>query len=196
MWLERISGGDTGLIDLLDARNFLRILNDENDAEIVEAIASASAFLEVDEDGFGGIGLPIVAQQWSLKKAGFGKPFVRLPFARVVSVDNVHFYSPDGHLETIAPNDYQLIKHGRLWSVCLSTGKNWPSAADRPDAVEVLFTAGWPEKESVPGDIKAAARLLTEFFFETRALEGEQDIPKRLAQAIDNLTIRYRRFGI
>ena len=61
MWLERISGGGVDLIDLQDAKDYLRLLGDETDTEVAAAISASSDFLDVDEDGFGGLGFPLVA---------------------------------------------------------------------------------------------------------------------------------------
>ena len=61
MWLERISGGGVDLIDLQDTKDYLRLLGDETDTEVAAAISAASDFLDVDEDGFGGLGFPLVS---------------------------------------------------------------------------------------------------------------------------------------
>lgn len=196
MWLERISGGGVDLIDLQDAKDYLRLLGDETDTEVAAAISASSDFLDVDEDGFGGLGFPLVAQQWALKSASFGTGGLRLPFARIASVDEVRYMAADGHPSTVSPQDYLVVKCGRGWRIELLAGKCWPEAADRPDAVEVRFTSGWPSAELVPGDIKQAARVLVGFYFETRTFSEKQDIPAQVSSAVDNLTRRYRRFAI
>lgn len=195
MWLERISGGGVDLIDLQDAKDYLRITGTEADDDVAAAVAAASAYLDVDDDGFGGLGFPLVSQQWVLRGKSFGAQVLRLPFARIMSVDEIRFMPPSGQSETVAVENYQLVKRGREWCVTLLAGCRWPQVADRPDAVEVRFTSGWSSVEFVPRDIKAAARLLVEFYFETRALSDGPDIPARVSAAVDSLTQRYRRFA-
>ena len=161
MWLERISGGGADLIELQDAKDYLCILVPDFDDDLSLAVASASAALDVDEDGFGGLGFPLVSQQWAQKGAGFSDQMLRLPFSRITSLDQILFTSPDGQSGVVGTDDYQLIKCGREWRVCLASGAQWPELADRPDAVDLRFSVGWPDAASVPADIKAAARLLT-----------------------------------
>lgn len=196
MWLERISGGGDDLIDLQDAKDYLRILVADFDDDLSAAVASASTALDVDEDGFGGLGFPLVSQQWAQKGTVFSAKMLRLPFSRIASVDEIRFTSPDGLSGIVPMQDYQLVKNGREWRVFLHSGKRWPILANRPDAVDVRFTVGWPDVASVPADIKAAARLLTKFFFESGADSDERDFPDEIARGVDHLTARYRRFAI
>ena len=196
MWLERISGGSADLIELQDAKDYLRILVPDFDDDLSAAIASASAALDVDEDGFGGLGFPLVSQQWAQKGAAFSAQMLRLPFSRIASVDEIRFTSPTGQSGIVSASDYHLSKSGREWRVCLRSGVPWPELDDRPDAVDLRFSVGWPDAASVPADIKAAARLLTKFFFESGAESDERDLPDEIARGVDRLTARYRRFAI
>lgn len=195
MWLERISGGGIDLIDLQDAKDYLRILGDETDSEVGASVAMASAFLDVDEDGFGGLGFPLVAQQWALKGSSFSADVLRMPFSRVATVDEIRFTSSDGQSGIVSPADYQLVKQGREWRVVLLSGKRWPALNVQLDAVEVRFTAGWPDVSTVPADIKSAARLLIGCFFGSREL-SESEVPENVLKAVASLTGRYRRFAV
>lgn len=196
MWLERISGGGANLIELQDAKDYLRILVSDFDDDLSAAVASASAALDVDEDGFGGLGFPLVSQQWVQKGACFSATMLRLPFSRIASVDEIRFRLPDGQSGIVGATDYHLIKNGREWRVRLRSGARWPELDDRPDAVELRFSVGWPDAASVPDDIKAAARLLTKFFFEAGAETDAHDLPDDIARGVNRLTARYRRFAI
>ncbi len=194
MWLERISGGGADLIELQDAKDYLRIMVPDFDDDLSAAVASASAALDVDEDGFGALGFPLLSQQWAQKGPVFNVQMLRLPFSRIASVDEIRFTSPDGQSGIVEAADYHLTKSGREWRVSLLSGARWPELADRPDAVDVRFTVGWLDAASVPADIKAAARLLTKFFFESGA--DSDDLPDEIARGVDRLTARYRRFAI
>lgn len=196
MWLERISNGGAALIDLQAAKDYLRILSDETDGEVTAAIATASAFLDVDEDGFGGLGFPLVAQQWALKGPSFGSQVLRLPFARTASVDEIRFTAPDGQAGVVASQNYQLVKCGREWRITPVAGYRWPQVADRLDAVEVRFTSGWADVASVPGDIIDAAKVLMAHFFHCRGANVEGGVTDEVMQGVDRITARYRRFAI
>lgn len=197
MWLERVSGDTVALIDLEDAKNHLRIISPEGedpelDAELERAIAAASTFLDVDEDGFGGLGFPLVGQQWSIKMACFVDSVLNLPFARVRSVDAVTFKALNGNTETVPATDYVLVKSGRRYAVELLPRRTRTLVADRPDAVTLTFSAGWSDVSNVPEDIKAAARLLIGHFYENRQAEIEGAVTSEIEIGVERLTRRYQ----
>jgi uncharacterized phiE125 gp8 family phage protein len=199
MWLERLSGGNAALITLADAKDKLRILTPEGedpelDAEITRAIAAASAHLDVDGDGFGGLGFPLVSQQWVRKGAGFTSDLLRLPFARIHSVDAVRCLQEDGSSLTVPPGDYILAGSGRARRIELLPGKSWPHVA-RADAVEIVFTAGFAAVEAVPEDIRAAARELVKLYYDHPLADAALGVPEQVQRGVDRLTRRYRAFA-
>jgi uncharacterized phiE125 gp8 family phage protein len=200
MWLERLSGGNAALITLADAKDKLRILTPEGedpelDAEITRAIAAASAHLDVDGDGFGGLGFPLVSQQWVRKGAGFTSDLLRLPFARIHSVDAVRCLQEDGSSLTVPPGDYILAGSGRARRIELLPGKSWPSHVARADAVEIVFTAGFAAVEAVPEDIRAAARELVKLYYDHPLADAALGVPEQVQRGVDRLTRRYRAFA-
>lgn len=196
MWLERISGGGADLIELADAKAHLRLLEDDFDAEVSIAIAAASAFLDVDEDGHGEFGFPLVSQDWSSKSCGFTRSVLRLPFSRVTSLDEIRYIDPTGVTSAVPPASYMLVKRGRDWHAELISGYSWPSLIDRPDAVDVRFTAGFGDVAAVPEDIKAACRLMVEHFFNNRSATEPGDVPKEISLGVGRIVRRYRKFAM
>jgi len=199
MWLERLSGGVVPLITLDDAKDKLRIISPEGedtqlDAEISRAVLAASTALEVDEDGFGGLGFPLVSQQWVRKGAELSDKFLRLPFARVQSVEAIYCTTAQGGEFDLSAEDYVLVGKGRLKAIQVLPGVTLPQLSDRPDAVSIRFTAGFPSVEEVPEDIKAAVRELAAFFYDHGLSDAEKGIPEQVQHGIDRLTHRYRAF--
>lgn len=192
MWLKRISGGGADLIDLADAKAHLRLLEDDFDAEVSRAVSAASVFLDLDQDGFGIMGGPLLAQQWSSKAAGFTCEVLRLPFGRVIAVDEIRYLAPDGSAGVVNPATYVLAQDGRTPVVCLLPGQSWPQVASRPDAVDLRFAAGFGVVGDVPEDIRAAARLLTGHFFRNRDAASDV-LPQEIALGVDRIAARYRR---
>ncbi|MCZ4269014.1 hypothetical protein O4H48_14030 [Rhodobacteraceae bacterium G21628-S1] len=195
MWLERVSGGGVDLIDLADAKTHLRVLGDDFDAEIQQAISSASAHLDVDEDGFGGLGFPLVAQQWDLKLCRFGAA-LRLPFGRVTALHEIRYFQPDGIEQLADAGTYRIVREGRVFLVGCAPGSSWPTTQARKDAVTVRFTSGWATAADVPQDIKQCARLLVGHFFRNKEATAGRDVPQQMQLGIDALTRRYRGFAI
>jgi uncharacterized phiE125 gp8 family phage protein len=196
MWLERISGGGVDLVDLADAKLHLRLLEDDFDSEVRAAISAASVHLDVDGDGFGGLGFPIVAQQWSSKASGFTSKVLRLPFARIIEVTEIRFTAPSGTSAVVPSTDYLLTRCGRASVIKLLPGKSWPAVMEKPDAVDVRFAAGFSDVDSVPGDITQAAKQLIGFYFHNRGAEAGGTVGEEVARCVDRLTSRYRRFAI
>lgn len=196
MWLERISGGGVDLIDFATAKAHLRILHDDNDAEIMAAISAASDYLDVDDSGFGGLGFPLVSQQWSSKARGFLPSVLRLPFGRVTAVTEFRYFRIDGVSAVLGPSSYQLVRQGRDAVVVISPGSALPRVADRPDAVDIRFTAGFANVAEVPGDIIAAALQLVGFFFNNRGADSTGGVSDEITRCVHHLTRRYRRFAI
>jgi uncharacterized phiE125 gp8 family phage protein len=201
MWLERLSGGVVPLITLADAKDKLRIISPDGedpelDSEISRAIASASAVLDVDEDGFGGLGFPLVSQRWQRRGAGFTDRLLRLPFARIQSVDAIRYLAPEGAEVTVAAETYALVGQGRMRKVVLLPGRSWPAVAARPDAVSLEFIAGFASVDVVPEDLKAAARELVKFYYDHPLADAAIGIPEQVQRGVDRLTCRYRAFAL
>ncbi|XAT57853.1 hypothetical protein GN241_11065 [Rhodobacteraceae bacterium IMCC1335] len=195
MWLERISGGSVDLIEPEDAKAHLRILVDDFEAEITRAINASTAYLDVDEDGFGGLGFPLIQQMWASKSSSFCADVLRLPFGRVTAINEIRFKDPAGNSSVVSSANYQLTRQGRSCFVSLLPGRAWPQLANLPDAVEVRFSAGFSDVDVVPADIKSAARLLITHFFEIRQATGDVGVPNETKIAVENLVSRYRRFA-
>lgn len=193
MWVTRRTGGAPDLIDLDDARAHVRQIETDFDAEISRAIRAASAVLDVDADGFGGLGFPLVSSGWSLIGAGPPVLPVRLPFRRVASVDEIRVWAPGASAAEVWPaTDWASWRDGRETLVGPMAGKSWPDLEARPDALEIRFTAGWATVADVPEDIKEACRLLVGHFFENRAAAVAVDVPREIALGVEALTARYR----
>lgn len=195
MWLERLTGGGAELVSLDAAKAHLRLLDAEVDAEVQAAIRAASRHLDVDADGFGGLGFPLVAQQWVARGAGFTPRLLRLPFAQVRAIDALRYQGADGVPGEVAAEDYLLVRQGRGAEIRLLAGRSWPQVAERPDAVELVFTAGFAEVGTVPDDIVEAAKQLVSFYFHNRGAEGLEAVDEEVARCVDRLTARYRRFA-
>ncbi|HCO90506.1 MAG TPA: hypothetical protein DIT40_05990 [Alphaproteobacteria bacterium] len=196
MWSERTGGGGGDLIDLADAKAYLRILEDDFDAEIGIAIRAASAYLDLDDEGFGGLSSPVAPQTWRVYGSGFNPTVLRLPFARIRSVTSVQYTAPDGTTGTVPGGDYDLIRIGRAYHIRIEPGAAWPATRSEPGSVRIDLEAGFEDVDSIPEDIKAAARLLIGHFFENRDGGSAGKVSDDVMSAVDSLTRRYRPFAM
>ena len=88
-----------------------------------------------------------------------------LPRAPLTAVGSVKYY-PEGSevLTTIPSTQYLTITAIEPGMVYLKTDYEWPALADRPDAVQVEFTAGYTAG-NCPASLKQAALLLARFYY-------------------------------
>lgn len=197
MWLERISGGDDELVSRDAVKTYLRILSDEAEvvAEIDAATKAASAHLNVDDDGFGGLGFPLVAQVWSSKSASFCEDVLRLPFGRVSAITAINYYDESGVQQVVPSGSYMLARRGRTSVVVLLDGFSWPKTAKRPDAVDVRFSAGYETVADLPSDLVDALLLLASFRYHNRGVDLVKGLSEDVERTVESLTGRYRRYA-
>lgn len=101
------------------------------------------------------IGRALIHQTWSVTADAFPAGAIRLPMARLVSIDHVNFYDGTGTLRTLDPQDYQADTKSEPGFVLPVFGRTWPATAPIVNAVEVQYRCGYgPDDASVPAAIK------------------------------------------
>jgi uncharacterized phiE125 gp8 family phage protein len=84
-----------------------------------------------------------------------GAGAIKLTKSPVASVVHVKFYDPAGVLQTLDPQDYLVDDKSEPGYVVPAPGKAWPATAQRINAVEVQYVAGYgPSPDDVPAAIK------------------------------------------
>lgn len=196
MWLERVTGSAEELIDLASAKRYLRVLTDETDQEIQDAISAAVAFLDVDQDGYGGLGFPLISQEWDLKIGSFCPAAQRLPFSLVRGVTSVTYIDAQGTSQLLPASEYSLLKSGRSWLVQWSSAVTPVVQEGRADAVVIRFVSGWADLAAVPHDVQNIAKVLMSHFFHSRGSDADTEMDGKIIKAVDRITARYQRFAI
>jgi uncharacterized phiE125 gp8 family phage protein len=134
---------------LVAARRAARASGTALDAELQDKVAGITE--EVEHK----IGRALVLQTWSVTLDAFPVGAIRLPMARVASVDHVQFYDTTGALRTLDPQDYQVDTKSEPGFVVPAPGRTWPATAPIINAVEVQYVCGYgPDDASVPAAIK------------------------------------------
>lgn len=119
--------------------------------------------------------------------------FFPLDRSPLVSVENVKYWSTEGVLTTMSADDY-LVSAGLVPGyIILKSDKSWPSIYDRPDAIQVNFTAGVETVEEVKPRILQCLRLLTAHCYIHRSSikvgTVMQTVPLTLKYQLDNLKL-------
>lgn len=168
----------------------------EDDALVQDLIVAARQRIEVETDR------ALVAQQWELSLSLFptaesGR--IRLPKQPVLSVDGIAYVDPTGArvaLGTASPNlDWTVIGvdgadllpgEGLSW--------RWPTAGGRPDAVTIVFTAGYGDDgAAVPAPLRQAMLLDIGLMYEHREAVAAGVALNELPLGWERLLWPYRR---
>ena len=171
-----------------------RVTNEEETQDIADLIASAR---DVFEDF---TGRALISQQWTLfsddwnmrpvytgREQNIARPFfynqgsypylrvrtIIIPRSPLISIDSIKYFDPSNVLQTVAPTGVYssfpsgVSSHG---GVFLLDGQVWPAIANRPDAVQVTFTAGYGSvPTAVPARMRQALRLMVHHYYDNRS---------------------------
>lgn len=153
------------LVSLADAKAHCLVDHDDDDDYVTGLVKAAEAVL----DGPNGmVGKAIATQQWTLTQARLsGKtqlPIPVLPFRDVVSLK---YYDADNVQQT-ADLAADYIVFGNEDFGYIQPIVTWPAMYDRPDAIELIFHAGFGDVSDVPQNLVHAAKMLIGHWYENR----------------------------
>lgn len=112
----------------------------------------------------------LVTATWRLTLDAFplGCRPLLLPVAPVASVTSVSYVGNAGATYTLAATKYVVSTDREPARLMPAYGLVWPVARWVPDAVQVVFVAGYGVAAAVPDDIKSALRLVIGHLYENR----------------------------
>lgn len=88
--------------------------------------------------------------------------------APLTAVSSVRYYDENDVQQTLATTVYGVVTSAEPGFIYLKSGQSWPTLYDRPDAVEITFTAGASSASAVPPTIRHAIALLASHLYEHR----------------------------
>jgi uncharacterized phiE125 gp8 family phage protein len=116
------------------------------------------------------------------------QPCLRLPRPPVSSVTHIKYFDQDDIQQTLATTVYQVDIVSEPARITLKSGQSWPSLkADKLNAIEIQYVAGWADATAVPEVIKHAIKLLVGDLYEHR--EARLDLAGGLRTIDDNPTL-------
>lgn len=125
---------------------------------------------------------------------------ISLPLAPLVTVDKIEYASTtlDGSPESPVIKTVTGVADTSAWPprVLPQYGKCWPEVSRVPEAVKVLFTAGYGTPDDVPEDIKAGVEYILGTMHEHREEVVTGTIATRLPFASEALLSPYRVFPL
>jgi uncharacterized phiE125 gp8 family phage protein len=105
---------------------------------------------------------------------------ILLPHPPLLSVSTVKYYDTGGTLQTLASSYYTVDTTAVPGRIYLAYGQSWPATRDIPNAVEIIYTAGYHATQTttteVPARVKAAIKLIVGHLYEHREEATEESI--------------------
>ena len=133
----------------------------------------------------------LVCNSWqSLFQTGENSLTYLIPIFRtpLISVESVKYYAPDASsLTTMSESDYRVITTTEPGMIQV-TGEI-PSVEDRPDAIQIEFTAGHESATDIPATLCHATKMLVAHLYENRlpvAFASCNEIPYTMRALIEN----------
>ncbi|MEM9523640.1 MAG: phage head-tail connector protein [Pseudomonadota bacterium] len=139
----------------------LRITSTDEDALLDSLLETA-----IDEiDGTGLLGRAMVEAEYTLTGPRFWGDDLDLDIGPATSLVSINLVRPDDTVEAQDVGDFTLLSDGER--ACVRG--TWGSLADRPDAVRVVYRAGFgTTAAAVPPGLRHAVKLLAAHRFEVR----------------------------
>jgi uncharacterized phiE125 gp8 family phage protein len=154
-------------ITLTELKAQLRLTGTDEDTDLAVFIQMAREYAETF------CRRAIITQTLTLNLSEFPVDQIELPRPPLQSVTSIKYY-PDGSgaLSTVDPSVYDVIADELLGRVQLKDGQSWPADADvRPDAVQIVFVAGYGVQADVPAALKMAIRQIAAKHYEQRSAD-------------------------
>ncbi len=128
----------------------------------------------------------VVAASWS-DLGGLTLPIMRAP---LVAVTSVKYYASGSTTQTTMDTaDYTVCTATEPGSITIATA---PAVATRPDAIEIVFTAGPERPEQSPPALRHAIKMMVAHLYEERApvsVQELKEIPHSLHALIETQRI-------
>lgn len=177
-------------LDLAQALAHLRVDSADSDDYVTALIAVARQAAEDRTDR------TLLPSTWTLRLPSFptaDSGAIDLLKPPIIGVASVQYLDPDGVLQTADSSTYVVdtqTEPGRL----IPLGGSWPATALHPQAVTVVYTAGYASAAAVPAPIKQWMLLAIGDLFEARNRSAERpQVPQGFA---DGLLDPYRMLGL
>lgn len=182
MTYQLITARTTYALTLQEAKDHLRITSSSYDDYINTLIAAVQDFVEEGYD------LSLTQETFDLLLDEFP---TESPYAieiwkwPVSGITSVKYTDSDGNTQTVDSADYTTDTYSRVTRI--TPDDSWPTAKDIPNAVQVRFTTGFANPESIPEDLKLAMKLIIGDWYDNR-----EDRGRRYTRVSERILYKYK----
>lgn len=162
-------------VSLSEAKDHLRLVGDDLDAEVQAALEAATQYCEQKTSRVLRSTATIVQvhQEWAT--------CYRIDREPLLAVTSVTYYDTDNTLQTVESSNYRIATSERGGSLFeFDADFTWPTLHDRSDPIRLTYTAGYA---IVPAMAKQAVRLMTGYYFgdlDERQMQAAEQAASRL----------------
>jgi uncharacterized phiE125 gp8 family phage protein len=169
-----------------DAKAYLRLDSDDDDALVTAAITAARVHVEALTRRC------LIEQQWRVYLDVWPrKRIVRVPVAPLISVEAVTVYDAAGDPQLVDPDDYEVDTVAVPGRLVLSAAV--PIAARQINGIEIEVTAGYGASSiDVPAALRQAIMMLVAHWYEHRGVVGHDRAGETPPAGFDALIAPYR----
>lgn len=187
--LVRVTDAATEPVTLAEAQAFLNVDSDA-DSDLIESLITTARQRVEDFTGRALISQTwkLVQSDWPCSKAynyaranTWAERTIELHRSPLISVQSVKYYPASGAAQaTLSAATYTALTGPTPGLIVLASTESWPDLYDRPDAVEVNFTAGYADADSIPKPLRHAVLLLLADLYELRSTQVVGNIVNEL----------------
>ncbi len=173
MGLRQITAPTAAPISIAEAKAHCHIDDDSQDAYIGGLILAATHFVDGPK---GRLSAALMPQTWQITLRELPACGFKIPLPPLLGVLEIRYFDCENVDHILPSADYIVIADTEPGAVEPAPGVRWPAVAARPDAVRVVFRAGYegaeddspPGPNGVPPRIKQAMLLLIGHWFHNR----------------------------
>lgn len=188
MSLSLVTAPTTEPLTLAEAKAHLRVLFPDDDDYITTLITAARSMAEnVCSRSF-------ITTAWRLTLDTFPcDDTIIVPQPPLQSVTSITYYDSENNSQTLAASAYNVDIYREPGRIVRSFGSYWPATYPRPNAVTVLFSAGYGAAASnVPTPIIQAIKIMVSQWYENREPVVTGTIATEIPMSADYLLAPYR----
>lgn len=172
-------------VTLDEAKKHLRVIISADDGLIESLIVAARQHIEMLCEH------ALMRQSWTLYLDGFSD-CIRLPGGMVKEVTEINYVDTAGVDQSVDVASTVLDHASRPARLARKADFTWPATAAQINAVDIVYSVGYDDADSMPFQLKAALLLIVGDLYENR--EGSV-IGETIAEnpAVDRLLFGFRR---
>ena len=167
-------------VSLAEAKAWLRLSHDADDARVQGLISTARLLAEREYDR------QLVTATWRLTLPRFPTWEIRLPRGPLQSISSIQYRDTSGTLQTLSASYYEADAALDPGLVQPAYGRTWPSTRDMVQAVRITFVAGYGTPQQVPQSIRNALKMAVAWWFE-RPGDDADTVERELPAAVHRL---------